>query len=191
MRHPFVFIYLIGVLVAWVTRIVQTKDHHKVRTTRILWPELSLMVLWFIASQVLPLIYYFTPIFKFANYSMPNFVSVIGVGVFGLAIWLLWRSHVDLGQNWSPIAEIQTQQVLVTQGVYRYLRHPMYSAHILWGVAQGMLIANWLVGSGGIITFTLLYWVRVPKEEALMQARFGQHYASYKQTTGAVIPKLL
>ncbi len=74
----------------------------------------------------------------------------------------------DISHNWSPIAQIQTNQVLVTQGVYRYVRYPMYTAHLLWGLAQRLLITNWLVGWSGLIAFVLLCCVRIPKEEVLM-----------------------
>jgi protein-S-isoprenylcysteine O-methyltransferase Ste14 len=40
-----------------------------------------------------------------------------------LAVWLFWRSHADLGRNWSPSLELREGHELVTEGVYRYVRH--------------------------------------------------------------------
>jgi protein-S-isoprenylcysteine O-methyltransferase Ste14 len=45
-----------------------------------------------------------------------------------IGLWLFYRSHADLGTNWSITLEIREQHRLITQGVYRRIRHPMYSA---------------------------------------------------------------
>ncbi len=190
MERPFVVIYLIGVCLAGAIRVIQIRKYPRSEKPQVPVLEIWLMLLWFLASQVLPMVYAFRPILTFADYPLPALLSGLGVGVFGFALWLLQQSHIDLGRNWSPIAEIQTSQVLVTQGVYRYVRHPMYTAHLLWGLAQALLIANWLVGCSGLIAFVFFCCVRIPKEEALMQTQFGQAYADYQQTVGAVLPRI-
>ena len=188
--HPFVILYLIGVFAAWLVRATQTRGYQRNAKSSIPALELGLMLVWFVASQVLPAIYLFAGLWSFADYPLPVAIAIAGISIFLLALWLLWRSHADLGANWSPIAEIQPEQTLVTRGVYRYLRHPMYSAHVLWGLAQALLIPNWLVGWAGVVTFLMLYAVRVPGEEALMRDRFGAEYEAYQQTAGAIVPRL-
>ena len=191
MERLFVVIYLIGVCVAGAIRVIQSRKYPRTEKPQVPALELGLMLLWFITSQVLPMVYGFRPVLTFADYPLPGVVSGFGVVVFGFALWLLRKSHIDLGSNWSPIAEIQTNQVLVTQGVYRYLRHPMYTAHLLWGLAQGLLITNWLVGWLGLIAFVLLCCLRIPREEVLMQTQFGSAYADYQQTVGMVFPRIV
>ncbi len=44
------------------------------------------------------------------------------------ALWLFWRSHADLGRNWSQAFELRKGHELITHGVYRVVRHPMYAA---------------------------------------------------------------
>ncbi|MBE9101670.1 protein-S-isoprenylcysteine O-methyltransferase [Vacuolonema iberomarrocanum] len=188
--RPFVLAYLAGVVVAWIIRFQQIQKYQRASKPTIPPRELLIMFVWFIASHVIPAIYCFAPILTFANYPLILPIKIVGIGVFIVALWLLRQSHVDLGRNWSPIAEIQTNQILITQGVYRYLRHPMYSAHLLWGLAQGLLISNWLVGYLGIVTFAMLYFSRIAQEERLMQEHFGQEYINYRYKVGAVIPKL-
>jgi len=41
---------------------------------------------------------------------------------------------------------------LVTAGVYRHIRHPMYAAIFLWCLAQGLLLPNWLAGWSALAT---------------------------------------
>lgn len=40
----------------------------------------------------------------------------------------LRRTHADLGRNWWLSLEIREGHTLITQGVFRYIRHPMYTS---------------------------------------------------------------
>jgi protein-S-isoprenylcysteine O-methyltransferase Ste14 len=105
-------------------------------------------------------------------------------------VWLFWASHRQLGRNWSITLEIRDEHRLVTEGLYRYVRHPMYSSFWLWALAQALLIPNWVAGLAGLVGVAGLYFSRVGKEERMMLDRFGQEYQTYCAATGRVIPKL-
>ena len=137
-----------------------------------------------------PLFYLFSPWLDFANYDLPGWLGWIGTAVFAAALLLLWRSHADLGRNWSATLRIRQQHSLVTDGIYRHIRHPMYAAHLLWAIAQGLLLENWLAGWVFLVTFIPLYLVRAPKEEQMMLDNFGEEYRNYISRTGGIIPRL-
>ena len=137
-----------------------------------------------------PLFYLFSPWLDFANYNLPGWLGWVGTAVFALALLLLWRSHADLGRNWSAILRIRQEHTLVTNGVYRHIRHPMYAAHLLWAIAQGLLLQNWLAGWIFLIAFIPMYLVRAPKEEQMMLDNFGEEYRNYISRTGRIIPRL-
>ena len=86
--------------------------------------------------------------------------------------------------------EIREEHSLVTQGVYRYTRHPMYAAHWLWGIAQALLLQNWIGGLSMLAAFIPLYLYRVPREEQMMLEHFGDEYRSYMDRAGGVVPRL-
>jgi len=106
-----------------------------------------------------------------------------------VSLWLLWRAHVDLGRNWSPSPEILETHSLVTEGVYRRIRHPMYAAHMLWGVAQALLLGNWIAGPALIATFVPLYLFRAPREEQMLADHFGGAYREHMKRTGRLVPR--
>ena len=106
------------------------------------------------------------------------------------ALWLFWRSHTDLGQNWSVTLELRKGHQMVTQGVYRRIRHPMYASIWLFGLGQGLLLENWLAGWSALVSFTPMYFFRVPREEQMMFEFFGQEYRDYKQRTGRLVPRM-
>jgi protein-S-isoprenylcysteine O-methyltransferase Ste14 len=138
----------------------------------------------------LPLIEVFTGWLDFADYHLPDWVGLIGGLVFAFALWLLWRSHADLGRQWSARLEIQEGHALVTEGVYRHIRHPMYAAHFLWAIAQLLLLHNWIAGPAFLASFALLYLRRVPREEQMLLDHFAEEYRSYARRTGRIIPRL-
>ncbi len=108
-----------------------------------------------------------------------------------MALWLLWRSHYDLGRNWRVTTEIREGHTLVTSGIFRYIRHPMYSAHWLWGIAQVLLIHNWIAGLASLVIWLPVYLLRVRREENMMLEKFGEEYRLYMRQTGRIIPRIL
>jgi protein-S-isoprenylcysteine O-methyltransferase Ste14 len=86
--------------------------------------------------------------------------------------------------------EIRQGHVLVTGGVYRFVRHPMYASIWLFAIAQGLLLGNWLAGWSGVVTFAPLYIIRTPREERMMRDFFGDEYGVYMRRTGRLLPRL-
>jgi protein-S-isoprenylcysteine O-methyltransferase Ste14 len=184
--------YLVGLVVGSVIRGWYVRKYRPDRKAifRTEGPVVGLLAsLWGIAI-LLPLLYTFTGWLDFANYGLPVWAGWLGTATFVLALWLLWRSHADLGRNWSVTVETKEEHRLVTEGVFRYIRHPMYAAHLLWGIAQALLIQNWIAGLASIVVLVPLYLLRVPREEEMMLEKFGGDYRLYMNLTGRVIPRL-
>jgi len=152
--------------------------------------ETLLLFVVFVGNMLLPLIYILTPWLRFADYRLPGWGPWVGVGVMILALWLFWRSHADLGRNWSITLEIRRDHELIKSGVYRLVRHPMYASIFLFGLAQGLMLSNWLAGWAAVATFAVMYFVRTPREERMMVENFGEGYREYMEETGRLWPKV-
>jgi protein-S-isoprenylcysteine O-methyltransferase Ste14 len=152
--------------------------------------EKGLLLFVIPSGLLLPLLYLFTPLLWFADYRLPAAAQWCGGLLMLAALWLFWRSHADLGLNWSATLELRQEHTLVTSGVYRWIRHPMYASIFLFSLAQGLLLPNWLAGWSALVPFTLLYLVRVPREEAMMCKFFGDEYCRYMQSTGRLFPRV-
>jgi protein-S-isoprenylcysteine O-methyltransferase Ste14 len=139
---------------------------------------------------IIPFLYSITALFHSLDFALPLWARFSGILLTIIALWLFWKSHKDLGRNWSPSLEIRSHHELIQNGVYRYIRHPMYASSLLWGLAQFLILANWVVGLSPFISFLLLYLFRVKQEEKMMIDKFGDKYVSYKKTTGRLIPRL-
>ena len=151
--------------------------------------EKSLLLAMFPAVLLLPLLYLFTPLLGFADYRLPAPVPWIGTATIVSSLRLFWRSHTDLGQNWSVSLELREGHELVTHGVYRHIRHPMYASIWLWAFGQGMMLQNWLAGWSVVAVFAVMYFSRIPREERLMCEAFGDDYRQYMHRTGRIIPR--
>jgi protein-S-isoprenylcysteine O-methyltransferase Ste14 len=115
-------------------------------------------------------------------------VAWLGAATTAAALWVFRRSHVDLGRNWSISLEVREQHALVQTGIYRLVRHPMYSSFFLLGVAQLLLLANWFAGLAGVVGAGVLFAFRVRREEQMMLESFGDAYRSYMTQTKRIVP---
>lgn len=137
----------------------------------------------------LPATYILTSGLAAFDYRLPPAVTGFGALVSFLALWLFWRAHVDLGRNWSRTMGLKADQRLVTHGVYRHVRHPMYAAIWLFGLGQGCLLHNVMAGLSALVAFAPMYAFRVSREERMMRERFGDAYVAYTCTTGRLWPR--
>ena len=149
--------------------------------------ETGLLVLAWVGFLV-PLIWVASPAFRFAEYPLRTGPLVAGVMCFVIGLWLFYRSHADLGTNWSITLEVREGHRLITQGVYRWVRHPMSSALVLYSIGQAFVIPNWVAGLSNLFAFTVLFALRVGAEERMMAQQFGNEYAAYTARTKRLIP---
>ena len=190
-HNTYEVIFLSGLVIGSVIRRVYTARCRGLKAEKKYGSVLDIILISVAGvGMIMPLFYLFTPWLDFANYKLPVWCGRSGMAVFAGAIFMLWRSHADLGRNWSATLRIKGRQSLITNGVYHRIRHPMYTAHLLWAFAQGLLLSNWLAGWAFLVLSIPLYVVRIPKEEQMMLQHFGEEYRAYKSRTGRLIPRM-
>ena len=150
--------------------------------------ETGILVFAFLGLFLVPAVYAVSGFPAAAERPFVPLIAWLGLVPQGAALWLFRRSHVDLGRNWSISLEIREQHALIHTGVYRLIRHPMYSSFFLLGLAQMLLLPNWFAGSAGIVGAAVLYLCRVGREERMMLDRFGEKYRDYMAHTKQLIP---
>ena len=153
--------------------------------------EILLLVLSFAGYAGVPVLYLATSWLAFADYPFQPVLFCVGIAASVASLWLFWRSHADLGRNFSIKLVIREKHALVTTGVYRLIRHPMYASFLLWSLLQILLLPNWITAAAGIFGFCILYCARIRREEQLMLHKFGDEYREYMTHTKRLVPYIL
>jgi len=142
-----------------------------------------LLLISFTGLFIVPVIWVAAGVPRFADYPFQPVLASIGTAALGAALYGFYRTHRDLGRFWSVTLEIRQTHELVTTGVYRHVRHPMYAAFFLWAIAQALLLPNWIAGFAGLAGFGTLFALRIGREERMMEATFGDAYRAYAART--------
>lgn len=191
--------WYIGFVITFVTRVPRAMAAEKEQTvsSRQGCFENCLLFLKWSTMGLLPPMYFlgWAPILAFADYdrfvTVPKNLWCIGATFNILHVLLYARSHADLGKNWSPSLEVRREHKLVTSGVYKYIRHPMYTSIGCGYIAQAMLVENFVAGFGGLFVFAMLCLIRIPIEEKMMRETFGAAYEVYVARSARLIPFIL
>ena len=140
----------------------------------------KVMVLAFIIVQTL-----FLDIFPISN--RPNVLRIIGTAIYFLGLAMAVIARVQLGGSWANIEDRQVlpQQRLVTKGIYRYIRHPIYAGDILLLVGLELALNSWL--ALGVIFIFVAVIKQVSTEEHLL-AQTIPAYEVYSRQTKRFIP---
>lgn len=187
----FKIVYWVGIFIEMAIRAPLQKAWKAAAKTdqRVSQTERALLGILFLVMFFIPLIYSVTNWLDFADYQLPIWMGWLGVFLLTCALFIFVRAHIDLKANWSPTLEIRQDHTLVTNGIYRFIRHPMYASQWLWVIAQILLLQNWLAGPLDLLFFIIFYALRVQAEEKMMLDTFGDEYRVYMEKTGGVIPK--
>lgn len=150
--------------------------------------ESGLLAIAVLGLFVIPALYVLTGFPAAFDRPFVPAVAWLGAATTVAALWVFRSSHVDLGRNWSISLEVREQHALVKTGIYRLIRHPMYSSFFLLGLAQLLLLPNWLAGLAGVVGAGILFAFRVRREEQMMLESFGDDYRSYMSQTKRIVP---
>ena len=126
---------------------------------------------------------------EWSKLGLPEWARWLGIilGIFStFGIYWLFSS---IGSGITPTSATRKEHKLVTNGIYRHIRHPLYTFGSSMFISFGMMADTWFIASLGIFTFVLMA-IRTPKEEANLIDKFGDEYREYMKRTGRYLPKL-
>lgn len=139
-------------------------------------------------SFFIPLLWVAKGVFASADYPLEPIPLAAGVICLAVGLTLFHRSHADLGTNWSITLALRERHTLVTGGVYRSVRHPMYTALLLHSIGQALVLPNWIAGPSYLVAMLLIVAFRLGPEERMMLDEFGSDYEAYRTRTKRLVP---
>jgi protein-S-isoprenylcysteine O-methyltransferase Ste14 len=114
-------------------------------------------------------------------------LSVAGVILVTIGLGITIVARRTLAGNWSNVVDVKVDHELITTGIYRYARHPIYTGVLLMGLGSGLS-----KGTMGIFILFLallgFFWFKARQEEKLLTKHFPKEYPAYKKRVKALIP---
>jgi len=126
---------------------------------------------------------------RWSAYVLPGWIRWLGAGIVVVGLALLIWSHQTLDTSFSGNLEVREEHKLVTNGPYHWIRHPIYSAILLWSAGLALITASWVVALIPV-AFAVFFMARVRNEERMMVEAFGDVYRAYMQQTGRFLPRV-
>jgi protein-S-isoprenylcysteine O-methyltransferase Ste14 len=121
---------------------------------------------------------------------LPRLTMPYNVVVFGFGIGLMTAGVAILVIALVQAHSAFTRRKLVTNGVYAYMRDPVYAVWILFIVPGLILITRMLLLIIAPFLMYSLLKALIGREEAYIELSFGKEYLDYKSKVNSVIPKL-
>jgi protein-S-isoprenylcysteine O-methyltransferase Ste14 len=147
------------------------------------------------AAMALPLslailLYAFLPGWMaWSTIHLPGWVRWLGAGLGVVCLPLLWWVFTNIGSNISETVLTKREHKLVTDGPYRWVRHPLYSVALLEILALSLMAGNWFMALLWLIGVLVFRLVIIPIEEMKLIAAFDGEYERYRARTGALTPR--
>lgn len=113
-------------------------------------------------------------------------ISGVLLYVVGLAIMLVGQG--TLKRSYSGSLVIRRDHQLVSHGIYRFVRHPIYLGLIIVVCIGVPLFARSLYGFLILSALIPLIHIRIHIEEAMLTEEFRDAYATYQKGTSKLIP---
>lgn len=122
------------------------------------------------------------------SFGLSHFFKNVGLffAIFGLIIILI--AVLQLNKNLSPFPTPKENAVLLENGLYKFVRHPIYSGVLLHFYGYGIYVDSIYKLLISSLLFVLFYF-KSNYEERLLENKF-EKYAVYKQRVGRFFPKI-
>lgn len=137
-----------------------------------------------------PFVYLINPAWMaWSKIGLPEAVRWLGVGLGVLCVAGIYWLFSSIGSGITPVSATRKEHKLVTNGIYRWVRHPLYTIGSSLFLSFGMMADNWFIILLGVLAFTVMA-IRTPKEEANLIEKFGDEYSEYMKRTGRFFPNI-
>jgi protein-S-isoprenylcysteine O-methyltransferase Ste14 len=131
------------------------------------------------------------------HHTLP-WLSAEGIAGFGAvllfmggAVGLFAASSTTLGKNWSIQARTLDDHELIRTGPYSRVRHPIYLAMMLFLLGLAAAMGHWVQLLAALPVYFVGTKMRTDAEERLLEQSFGEDFRAYRNSTPAIIPRIV
>jgi protein-S-isoprenylcysteine O-methyltransferase Ste14 len=149
----------------------------------------TLLILWIviIIAMFVSMVIAMNSRFPIADDGLINY---LGLGIIIGGMTLRFMAVRQLGRYFTVDVSIRPDHQIMTQGLYKYVRHPSYSGALISFIGYGISLNNYVSLAAVFLPVLISFLYRMRVEEKALVNQFGQAYADYKTTTKRLIPLL-
>jgi len=125
---------------------------------------------------------------KYLSILDSSLVSYAGIIILIVGGIVLLGSRVQIGRYGSGKIVIEDKHELVTNGIYRYIRHPIYLGGLIGWTGLSLAFRGLVASLLFLVMYFFLFKSRMDLEERMLQELFGEEYVSYKKRTKRLVP---
>ena len=150
---------------------------------------------WERVQHLIPLVFGFWLLFE-RNWSALNMRLVpdtpaawwLGLVLTAAGVAIGIWARVSLGTNWSGVVTLKDDHELIRTGLYRWIRHPIYTGILLAMIGTAMIMGHLLSWLGFLIVWATFY-LKARREEGFLRQEFGDAFEEHARHTGMFFPK--
>lgn len=141
----------------------------------------------FVGVQFLLLAIFFTPFFKI-SFQILIFLRYPGAVISIMGFLIIIIAIIQLNKNLTPFPTPIDKGNLIKTGLYKYIRHPIYTGIFLATIGLGFFNNSlWQICIA--VTLLILFYFKSSYEESLLIEKY-EEYKKYKETTNRFFPFL-
>jgi protein-S-isoprenylcysteine O-methyltransferase Ste14 len=124
--------------------------------------------------------HHFYPVFKIGF--VPNWLlPILGIALIAIGVPFFLISRKTINRAYSA-------DELVTDGIFRCCRHPLYASFVVFIVPGIFLLLNSWIGLTTPIFMYIILRILIKKEETYLESAFGSEYLEYKKNIPCIMP---
>jgi protein-S-isoprenylcysteine O-methyltransferase len=151
----------------------------------------SAAVLWIAITVSIALALYVRSKTPWANMPAVRDLRWLWLMLFVAALGLRWWSIVHLGRFFTVNVAVVSDQVVIDDGPYRWVRHPSYTGALLAFLAYALYLGHWISLLIVMVPISIAFARRIAVEEAALSAGLGEPYRAYMTRTKRLLPFVL
>ena len=152
---------------------------------RLMRPVLGLPFLFGVLAHL-----FFPGLLEWSYLPLPQPLRWVFAAAALLCIPLMFAVFKQLGSNATTTIVPREYARLVTTGLYRVVRHPLYALSLAIVGCLAALSGSVYLLACFLVALPVFRCVVIPREEKKLLAVFGEDYRSYRRSTGALFPRL-
>ncbi|HCY75910.1 MAG TPA: hypothetical protein DHV28_08305 [Ignavibacteriales bacterium] len=114
-------------------------------------------------------------------------LRIIGLLIYLVFSWVQIWATKTLGENYTQDIAIKKNHQLITNGPFKFIRHPQYLSQILLDLGGAAATLSFILAPLALIQIPFLF-LRASFEDKLLEKHFGENFRLYRKKSGMILP---